>query len=66
MGKRDSNGKHLKWAGWEKRMVKDLKAQSLLPSRQVLQARSRVERLEKFPMTNPPKSHEIYPNPAAY
>lgn len=26
MGKRDANGKRIKWAGWEKRIVKYLKA----------------------------------------
>ena len=33
MGKRDENGKRLKWVGWEKRMVKDRKAQRLFPSK---------------------------------
>ena len=54
MGERDENGKRLKWAGWEKRMVKNLKPQGLLPSKPVLQARSRVERLRKYPMENLP------------
>ena len=42
-------------------MVKDLKAQGLLPRKPVLQARSRVERLGKYPMENPPESNEMYP-----
>ena len=58
MGKRDSNGKRVKWTGEERRMVKTLKAQGLLPNRPVLELRGRAERLGKLPMINPPDSQD--------
>ena len=58
MGRRDANGKRIKWANWEKKLVKELKSQGLQLSRSVLEYRSRAERLGKLPLQNPSENIE--------
>ena len=59
MGHCDKNGKRLKWTGEEKRMVRVLKAQVLIPEKSVLQLRGRTEKLGKYPA----RPSFIFPRP---
>ena len=58
MGRRDANGKRIKWTEKEKQMVKALKAQGLRLNRPVLDLRGRAERLGKLPIINPARKPE--------
>ena len=58
MGRGDANGKRIKWANWEKKLVKELKSQGLQLSRSVLEYRSRAEQLGKLPLQNPSENIE--------
>ena len=49
MGRRDKDGKRMKWTSAEKRMVKALKAQGVTMEKSVLEMRGRAKELGKYP-----------------
>ena len=61
MGRRDGDGKRIKWTRAEKKMVKEMREAGLMPGRPVLDLRSKAERLGKRSMDYSSSQDKSYP-----
>ena len=61
MGRRNADGKRIKWTRAEKKMVREMREAGMMPGRPVLDLRSRAERLGKQPMEHSSRQDSAYP-----
>ena len=61
MGRRNADGKRIKWTRAEKKMVREMREAGMMPGRPVLDLRSKAERLGKQPMEYLSRQDSAYP-----